>query len=231
VGGEVFLPSRGVSLFIIHSAKHAWLKRSLRDCRLRSPARQLGNTQNIHQGVNSAIEAARAWNKTSLFDASLHTSVAHPCKTGYLADALGKCTVCDYTLAMVPGCAACVEPGTCSGCTQGYTFVGAAASPNDLATGTCICDVAHLNDPQCAQCGVSGSCDQCYNGYFPDPATKVCTMCSDNCQVCDSATTCNVCAEVKWVVVKRNSDGGTARLGKRRVQGWERSVSACPRGR
>jgi len=147
--------------------------------------------------VDKAVDAALAWNKTILVDAALHTSKTNPCKTGYLADAAGKCTVCDFTLSMVPGCNACVEPGTCSGCGEGYNFVAAADSPNNLTSGTCICETAHLADPNCAQCTIAGSCDQCYNGFFPNPATKVCTQCSANCRVCDSATACNVCAEVR----------------------------------
>jgi hypothetical protein len=145
--------------------------------------------------VDKAIDAASAWNKTVLVDVALHTSKLNPCKTGYLADAAGKCTVCDFTLSMLPGCNACVDPGTCSGCGEGYTFVAADASPNSLVSGTCICDVAHLIDPKCVQCTIAGSCDQCLSGYFPDPATKVCQQCTDiNCLVCDNEATCNVCA-------------------------------------
>jgi len=32
-------------------------------------------------------------------------------------------------------------------------------------------------------CAIAGSCDQCFNGYFPNPATKVCTKCSDTAVV------------------------------------------------
>ena len=120
--------------------------------------------QNIEAGVDKAIDAASAWNKTILVDAALHTSKLNPCKTGYMADAAGKCTVCDFTLSMVPGCDACVDPGTCSGCGEGYNFVAADASPNSLMSGTCICDVANLNDPKCVQCTIAGSCDQCLDG-------------------------------------------------------------------
>ena len=155
--------------------------------------------QTIEAGLDKAVDAALAWNKTILIDAALHTSKLSPCKTGYMMDAAGKCTVCDFTLSMVPGCDACTEPGTCSGCGEGYKFVAAVTSPNTLKSGTCICETAHLADPNCAQCAIAGSCDQCYNGYFPNPATKVCTKCSDNCRVCDSATACNVCAEVRLV--------------------------------
>ena len=121
-------------------------------------------SQKIEAGVDKAIGAASAWNRTILVDATLHTSKLNPCKTGYMADAAGKCTVCDFTLSMVPGCNACVDPGTCSGCGEGYTFVAADASPDTLVSGTCICDVAHLNDPKCVQCTIAGSCDQCLDG-------------------------------------------------------------------
>ena len=114
--------------------------------------------------MDKAIGAASARNRTILVDAALHTSKLNPCKTGYLADAAGKCTVCDFTLSMVPGCNACIDPGTCSGCGEGYTFVAADASPDTLVSGTCICDIAHLNDPKCVQYTIAGSCDQCLDG-------------------------------------------------------------------
>jgi len=151
-------------------------------------------SKNVEEGVDAAVGAVLTWNKTTVLDAAMRAS-KNSCKTGYLADKAGKCTVCDFTLSMVPGCNACEDPGTCSGCGEGYTFVAAAASNNTLESGTCVCQTAHLSDPNCAQCAVAGSCDQCYNGYFPDPATKVCKRCSDDCRVCDSATRCNVCAE------------------------------------
>jgi hypothetical protein len=59
--------------------------------------------QTIEAGLDKAVDAALAWNKTNLIDAALHTSKLSPCKTGYMADGAGKCTVCDFTLSMVPG--------------------------------------------------------------------------------------------------------------------------------
>jgi hypothetical protein len=164
--------------------------------KLKEPAALLDRVgKNVDKSMDKAVGAILAWNKTTILDAALHTSKTNPCKTGYLADSAGKCTVCDFTLSMVPGCNACEDPGTCSGCGEGYTFVAASASNNTLKSGTCVCETAHLSDPNCAQCAVAGSCVQCYNGYFPDPATKYCIPCSDACRVCDSATRCNVCAE------------------------------------
>ena len=211
--------------------------------------------QNIETGVDKAIDAASVWNKTILVDAALHTSKLNPCKIGYLADAAGKCTVCDFTLSMVPGCNACVDPGTCSGCGEGYNFVAADASPDKLVSGTCICDVAKLNDPKCVQCTIAGSCDQCLDGerekrggmergsawerltpntfpvrsesltifsillcgspltgYFPEPESKVCTACVANCQICESATTCSLCAAVSEDGTQNEWEGSAAHL-------------------
>lgn len=172
-----------------HSQPEQW--------KLANPDDVLGRVgANVIEGMDNAVDAVLAWNKTALVDAAMHTAKTNPCEAGYMADGAGKCTVCDFTLAMVPGCNACVLPGTCSGCGAGYKFVAANVPPDALVSGTCICDTAHLADPNCALCTVAGSCDECYSGYFPDPATKVCTRCADDCRVCDSATTCNVCAEV-----------------------------------
>lgn len=92
---------------------------------------------------------------------------------------------------MVPGCNACVTPGTCSGCGEGCDFI----LTEDDGSGACVCDVAHLKDPYRVQCTLVDLCDQCSAGYFPDPVTKVCKQCTDtNCRVCNDATTCNVCA-------------------------------------
>ena len=63
------------------------------------PLTKTKNTQDITKGVDKAIDAAEAWNKTTLVDAALRTSVSRPCKTGYLADGKLCALLCGIDLS------------------------------------------------------------------------------------------------------------------------------------
>ena len=53
------------------------------------------------------------------------------------------------------------------------------------------------------------SCCSLLSGYFPEPASKVCTACVANCQICESVTTSSLCAAVS-VDGTQNEWGGSA---------------------
>jgi hypothetical protein len=113
--------------------------------------------QTIEAGLDKAVDAALAWNKTNLIDAALHTSKLSPCKTGDLGFSL---TVADL-MTDAANCGAC---GNACALNE-VCNAGVCACPADATVCSGVCTLNQTDVNNCGACGnVCPAGKSCANG-------------------------------------------------------------------